>query len=816
MAFNCKVLCYRDICYCREEEMKKLLLAGFLVFGSLYMTGCKSHDSSGTSPILMEALKNSKTNVLAGEEGLYITFVQAKDGHTMMKNVEALDTLYLLSAVGTTQTHVYETDKNINVLSENIVNHAWLETRLYHPAALPDIDFEKAYSAVKKIAGEKPIANIAIFYTLEENELRVSFTLEGETPDRCDQYQYIVASDDAFASMKNVKCFFENDSNTTDEPLGSDGFTGSTFSFILDGLAKGMLSTVGGGVMGDFLSILGWGDSGNSEEEQTLENIDSKLTQISDELVTMEGELQTILTDIKVSEDSIKNDVDWPRNAINNIDTATQSMQLLGVEAKPGEGNRTKIKKLASKILGAEYDIPNQVMAIYNSIEGNPTPLLSNYVDQVMLRLAYNDNKNLQKAYQGFEYYTSELLNNQIKGVNLVVEAHKAQDDNSSAKKYLECYDSNASGDSECNLLYKEIGDMNNANSFIYNTVSMVLKNAPIYDPFLPSSAESIFKRAEFYRLLMTGTDKKKFGLRIFYISTADMEKAPNVISATKSGFSKRCESISHTIKGRMYDLWGDGNTTVKPSMDYNVVEYYCDIPNGKYVLFPEFAVTSPTPIPIKPIGNAEVNQYNANYTETDDGNISYGFVLVTKNAPNKFTESSKQWSIQKPDKDNYNSSTSGSANDWPIKAYAYNKKDGYESNAHIELDGNFHYGDEDEKKMYIDYHAKFYTKADAPFSNATGGGDAYSYYYVGVYDKTDGGYASADCKNKTYYRLHASSTQDYSSHHDISNYCSFTAKPDHDYYIYFKMVGNECCNPNTIGESELDTVYRVYVMFTH
>ena len=791
--------------------MKKLLAAGILASGFLYMTGCGSHKSSEVSPALMEALKNPKTDELAGEEGLYITFVQSRDGKTMMNDVEALDTLYLLSAVGTTQTHVYETDKNVNVLSDNVVNDVWGETRLYRPAALPDIDFEKAYSAVKKIAGEKPIANIAIFYTLEENELRVSFTLEGKTPDLCDQYQYIVASDDAFAATNNVKCFFENEGNTTEEPLGSEGFTGSTFSFILEGLADGMLSATGEDIMGNFLSLLGWGDSGNNAEEQTLKDIDGKLTQIGNELTEIEGELQAVLTDIKVSEDSIKNDVDWPRDAVTAIHTATQSMQLLGSDTKPGEGNRTKIKNLASDILGAQYDIPNQVMSIYTAIEGNPTPLLSNYVDQVMLQLGYNDNSNLQKAYQGFEYYTSELLNNQIKGVNLVVEAHKAQDDNSSAQKYLECYDSNASGDSECNLLYKEIGDMDNPNSFIYNAVSMVLRDAPIYDPFLPSSAESIFKRAEFYRLLTTGTDVKKFGLRIFHISTADMDKSPDTYYVAKNREQLfHCSATRHTIRGRMYDFWED-DKTVKPSSDYNVVEYDCgSVPNGKYDIYLSDDNSE------KSIATATVAQYKSDYTQSSDGNISYGFALLTKNIPNRFTESSNKWSIQKPGKDNYHSSTSGSANDWPIKAYASSERY-YESKARIELDGHFHYGGEDEKKMYIDYYAKFYTKADAPFVFDIGGGDAYSYYYVGVYDKTEGGYASANCKNKTYYRLHASSTHHYSSHHDVKAYCSFTAKPGHDYYIYFNMKADQSStNWFTVAESELDTVYRVYVMFTY
>ena len=609
------------------------------------------------------------------------------------------------------------------------------------------------------------------------------------------------------------------ENNNTEIGIGIEAgnFYGSAFSFILKGLANGMLSTVGGDVMGNFLSLLGWGDSGSSKEEQTLKDIDGKLTQISDEFVTIEGELKAILTDIKVSEDSIKNDVDWPRGAINNIDTATQALQELGVDVngskiKPGEGNHTKIANLASDILSAGgYDIPLQVMSIYNAIEGNPTPLLSNYIDQVMLQLPYNDNENLQKAYQGFEYYTSELLNNQIKGVNLVVEAYKAKDDNSSAQKYLDCYDSSKYDDSECNLLYKEIGDMDNKTSFIYNAVSLVLRDAPIYDPFLPTSAESILKRAEFYRLLMTGTDDKKFGLRIFHISTADMEKAPDALYASTPGYETRCnESSHHTVIGRAYDFWED--STVKASADYNVVEYNCGhVPNGKYSILGSSTT---------PLGYTEVNQYDTNYDLNSSGTISYGFGLVTKNIANRFTESSDKWSIQKPSKDNYRSSTSGSANSWPIKANASTSKNygdaQYESNARIELDGHFIYDeDEEERTIYVDYHAKFYTKADAPFYNSTGGGDAYSYYYVGVWDDTAGTWASG-CKDSTYYRLHASSTHSYSSHHDIYKYCSFTAKPGHHYYVYFKMIANALApNWSTVAKSELDTVYRVYIMFT-
>lgn len=599
-----------------------------------------------------------------------------------------------------------------------------------------------------------------------------------------------------------------NESNTTIE-LGSEGFTGSAFNFILKGLANGMLKNIGSDVMGNFLSLLGWGDSDNSEEEQTLKDIDGKLNAISSELVVIEGELKEILTDIKVSEDSIKNDVNWPRDGINQIHTATQDLQLLGVDTKPGEGNLTEIEAVAENILGAKYEIPNQVMSIYTAIDGNPTPLLSNYIDQVMLQLPYNDNENLIKAYQGFEYYTSELLNNQIKGVNLVVEAYKAQDKNSSAQEYLDCYNSDTYNLSECNMLYKEIGDMDNKTSFIYNAVSMVLRDAPIYDPFLPTSAESILKRAEFYRLLVTGTDDKKFGLRIFHISTADMDKAPDTLYVSKPGFESVCDSSSrHTVKGRTYDFWVDN--TVKPSDDYNVVEYHCDVPIGEYTIFVDSD---------KPLGNAVVSQYDTNYDLNSSGTIKYGFGLATNNIANRFTESSDKWIIEIPSDENYYSSTSGSANDWPIKANANsNNQYHYDSQAWIQLDGNFYYDkDAEERTVYVDYHAKFYTKATVPYYTDDWGGDADSYYYVGVYDKTTRTYPSSDCESKSYYHLNASRGEDKSSHRYPSEQCSFIAKPGHKYSVYFRMKANTSASyNNVVAESELDGVYWVRIKFSN
>jgi len=223
--------------------MKKLTLTLMLAAGLAFLAGCGHSDSAQKEPTLAEAIKSPKANKLAGEQGAYIIFVQSRDGATMQNDVEALDTLYILSAVETDKTHVYETDKNINVLDDRLVDQPWMETAIYHPSDLPDIDFDKAYSAVKAVAGERPIANIAVYYVLEpDNPLVISYTLKGDTVDSCTLYQYYEDTGKVHQTDSEVKCFF--DMNVSSE-LGSEGFTGSVFSEVLVELVKGMAKEAG-------------------------------------------------------------------------------------------------------------------------------------------------------------------------------------------------------------------------------------------------------------------------------------------------------------------------------------------------------------------------------------------------------------------------------------------------------------------------------------------------------------------------------------------------------------------------------------------
>lgn len=167
---------------------------------------------------LLNALKSKQTEMLAGAHGVYIIFVQSRDGESTASNVEALDTLYLLSDqskfdMEIFRTIVFETDKNIRLLRYRLVDDIWGETVIYNPADLPNLDFQKAYRLVKEYSGkDQAIASIGIFYALVPGEpLIVSFQMKGDEDEFCKQYQYYFDTDQVFQTAQESKCFFDMD-----------------------------------------------------------------------------------------------------------------------------------------------------------------------------------------------------------------------------------------------------------------------------------------------------------------------------------------------------------------------------------------------------------------------------------------------------------------------------------------------------------------------------------------------------------------------------------------------------------------------------
>lgn len=172
---------------------------------------------SSQSSALMNALKSQQAEILSGDQGVAIIFVQSRDGMSTVRNVEALDTLYLLAAQGVEKlTLVFETDKTnkpLYLLRYKLTDDIWDGTVRYNPAELPEIDFQKAHRLVKENSGKhKTIASIAVFYGLfQGGRLIVSFQIKDNASELCEQWLYDVAADDVSETSPSVTCFYDMD-----------------------------------------------------------------------------------------------------------------------------------------------------------------------------------------------------------------------------------------------------------------------------------------------------------------------------------------------------------------------------------------------------------------------------------------------------------------------------------------------------------------------------------------------------------------------------------------------------------------------------
>ncbi|MDM5271618.1 hypothetical protein PGH07_05480 [Sulfurovum sp. zt1-1] len=603
-------------------------------------------------------------------------------------------------------------------------------------------------------------------------------------------------------------CNSNNSENTKVEDTLSEGWEGELAWFILKGLSNGFLSSAGSEVFGNILVLIGIEDPSTAQEEEiekTLKNVENTLVQIEEELSTIETELSDINKELNIDTDKILLAVNWPNDSVTYIHTGSRHLRDImknpdGSYVKPGDINHTTILNLSSQILNL-WDIDNAMQGINDSILTNPYTAFPTYVDEAMTEIS-GDDTLLMTAYQGLEYFSTKLLNNQILGANLVVEAYKALDDNNTAEiRYNDYKD----------MFYNEVRNMENENSFIYNAASLVLRNATLYgEQKLPSDADAIFKRALFYSMLYTGTDKDKFGLRFLHISPTVYPVEFGSLYAYNDSNKNfyTCEIVgSHEVLGRTYDYW-DGNH-VNANNAYRVVEYDCgSVPIGEYGIYTELTLNS------LEIGSATVSNYNADYTQSSDGNITYGFGLATDFIDNRFTESSPYWSVHRVS--GADTESSGSANNWPIKrSTIWINTTTWDTSGSTELRGNFKYVGSQARNMIVDYHAEFYIHGFVPYYFGNLLTDMDIGYVTGVYNVKD---EKSECRYEYKYNLKTYLTTakdvEHSESRDIKHTCSFTAEPDVDYYVYFKVFIEGHAGTSVDAVSELKTVKSVYVKF--
>lgn len=586
----------------------------------------------------------------------------------------------------------------------------------------------------------------------------------------------------------------------------SEGWEGELAWFVVKGLANGFLSDAGGEIFGNVLVLAGLGDPDNAEEEKTLKNIDMTLGQIKAELSHIDDELDDLKTELHIDTDKILIATKWPAESITPINTGTRHLHDImtnpdGTFKKPGEANQTDILTLADNVIN-KWDIDNAIQGIHDSILDNLFPI---FIDEAITSLSGNDT-HLMEAYKGFENFSTKILNIEILGANLVVEAHKAHDDNRTAQLRYNDYK---------DMLYTEVSDMGNPNSFIYNAIKLVLNFATLYeDNKLSSDAISILKRSLFYRMLYTGIDKDKFGLRFLYISPASypIEFTPLYAYSKSNKNYYICENNGHyEVLGRTYDNWNANGVDAKNN--YNVSEYHCDnVPVGEYEIYPENNLHS------KQLGLVKVSNYNADYTQTDDGNITYGFGQFFDFTNNRFNASSTLWTHHSK-VDGWGSITDDKS--WPISietshsAWESNDLDDHMT-GYTEIRGNFKYTGSETRKITVYYEADFmlYASVEARNKNQVFG------YSTGVHKVKP---SQSECKHTYSKELKTKLINNYIINDEkrkVNHTCSFTVKTGDEFYIYFKPFIEAYTGLFSVLrlfpvlESHLLKVHKVHVKF--
>lgn len=188
---------------------------------------------SGESSGLMKALTSPKMGMYAGNlaqisGGAWSIIAQPRDGASTVRNVEALDTLYLLSNQNKDTGDMiltFEMDKTnseLPLLGYRLDQDMYVGTARFDPTGLPPIDFQFAWKLVKDLMSEEwsihtnhvTLASVAVFYPIEyPDETLVSFNVkrDDDPSEFCWEYIYNPETKQAWKSPYIPACWFNMD-----------------------------------------------------------------------------------------------------------------------------------------------------------------------------------------------------------------------------------------------------------------------------------------------------------------------------------------------------------------------------------------------------------------------------------------------------------------------------------------------------------------------------------------------------------------------------------------------------------------------------
>ena len=386
-------------------------------------------------------------------------------------------------------------------------------------------------------------------------------------------------------------------------------------------------------------------------EIELLKTMEGTLLDIENHLVDIDNKMDTVLLELSIDTNDILGNINDPREYIGNIYNFEQELYEIGKTSgecntddgcyiTPHQANQNDLDMLAAKILDYGPDgVHNQVNQIHLAITGSQSgnkPVLKNFTETLIKKTAVSSNvKKYENAYQALENYSMKLISGEIRGVNLLVDADLYQGNKNAAQ---------AAND----LLHQNIQDIMSLSDisagapaqygFIYNTVCLMLGFAdPYYDApghdanFLPDEAEEIFKRAEFLKRRLEGDNTP---IIVVYSITEAGEEVSELKLTGMGDIGCTCRPTrvtSHLIEGRGYDNWDGDKLKYNNQYRLNVHEFDLDTTAGPgvgdYYIHGD-GVNSTA---------VRVQAYNPDMTVNPEGDIFFGFGLLTKRDSSRF-----------------------------------------------------------------------------------------------------------------------------------------------------------------------------------
>ena len=373
-----------------------------------------------------------------------------------------------------------------------------------------------------------------------------------------------------------------------------------------------------------------------------LETMGGTLQNIEDRLDDIDAQLNEVLLELSVNTHSIIGSINDPHEYIGNIYNYEQELHNIGKASGPHQANQNDLDQLATTILNYGPDgVNNQInqinLAITASQSGN-APVLKNLTEMLVSTAGSSTNINkYENAYQALESYTMKLIGGEARGTNLLVDANLYQGNKNAAQIAND-------------TLHQNIQDIMSLSDiaagtpaqygFIYNTVRLMLEFAdPYYDAprhdgkFLPDEAADIFERAEFLKYRMLDDNEP---VVIVYSITEVGEEVSELKMRTLETVSRcTCSPASvssHLIKGRGYDNWNDEEMKYNDQYQLNVYTFHLEPEAGPvagdyYVYGDGIKSTA-----------VHVRAYDKDMTVNPDGDIVFGFGLLTRRDSSRFT----------------------------------------------------------------------------------------------------------------------------------------------------------------------------------